>query len=128
MNKHRTTCFQSVLLTPRHQRKCENASSASFKFEYLPRHLREEVTRRDQHPSLLEAQFEKREGERERVKKKWVQTLAKSEDSSKNRVIAARLNLVIGWALGRQYNRGPTECGVCFPAPLCSLIEYKGRE
>lgn len=37
-----------------------------------------------------------------------------------------RLNRVIGWPLGRQQNRGPTECGVCFPIPLRRLERYKG--
>lgn len=49
-------------------------------------------------------------------------------NSSIKPVIAACLNSVIGWTLGRRYNRGAAECGVCFPAPLCSLVEYKDGE
>lgn len=84
--------------------------------------------------SLLEAlSLKSREREEKGKKKKvwnrqWPNQRIAAEKKERRRAIDARLNLVIGWALGRQYNRGPTECGVCFPAPLCSLVRYKGGE
>lgn len=86
--------------------------------------------------SLLEAlSLPNREREEKGKKNKtkvwnrqWPNQRIAAEKKEERRAIDARLNSVIGWALGRQYNRGPTECGVCFPAPLCSLVRYKGGE